>query len=331
MVNDFMEAHQATARAHPNIALIKYWGNLDHELRLPANSSLSMTLGDLETRTMVRFDDRLDADQILIDDVPALETASRRVRQHLDRIRRIAGIDTYAFVESKNTFPSGAGIASSASAFAALTLAAATACDLYLDVRALSRLARQGSGSASRSMFGGFVIWHAGDSDSESYAETIAGKEHWPLIDLIAVVDTDHKSTGSTEGHRLAETSPLQEARVTDTPRRLAICRQAIERRDFSALATIVEQDSNMMHAVMMTSEPALLYWSPATIEIMKTVARLRSEGLDVCYSIDAGPNVHCICTPGHANAVLETLRKAPGIRNVLKSLPGDGAEIIDS
>jgi diphosphomevalonate decarboxylase len=331
MVNDSMGAHQATARAHPNIALIKYWGNLDHELRLPANSSLSMTLGDLETRTTVHFDERLDADEILIDDVPAAHAASQRVRMHLDLIRRMAGIETYAFVESKSNFPSGAGIASSASAFAALTLAAATACDLNLDARTLSRLARRGSGSASRSMFGGFVVWHTGESDAESYAEAIAGKEHWPLLDLIAVVEAGHKAVGSTEGHRLAETSPLQKARVADTPRRFAICSHAILKRDFSTLAMIVEQDSNMMHAVMMTSEPALLYWSPSTIEIMKAVTRLRSEGLDVCYTVDAGPNVHCICTPGHAVAVSEKLRKVPGVCEILKSHPGDGAVIIAS
>ncbi len=330
MVNDLMRKFEATTRAHPNIALIKYWGNLDHELRLPANSSLSMTLGDLETRTTVHFDDRLDADEIIIDAVPAPKTASRRVRTHLDRIRRIAGIETYAVVESRSTFPSGAGIASSASAFAALTLAAVTACGLQLDARALSRLARQGSGSASRSMFGGFVIWHAGESDAESYAEKIAGKDHWPLIDLIAVVDAGQKMVGSTEGHRLAETSPLQKARVADTPRRIEICRQAIAHRDFSALASIVEQDSNMMHAVMMTSDPSLLYWTAATIEIMKAVTRLRSDGLDVCYTIDAGPNVHCICTPGHADAVFEILCKVPGVLDVLKSRAGDGAEIID-
>jgi diphosphomevalonate decarboxylase len=330
MVNEFMGTHKVTARAHPNIALIKYWGNLDQELRLPANSSLSMTLNGLETRTSVLFDDRLNADQILIDDVPATQTASQRVRMHLDRIRRIAGIDTHASVESRSTFPSGAGIASSASAFAALTLAAVTACGLQLDARTLSRLARQGSGSASRSMFGGFVIWHAGETDAESYAEEIAGKDYWPLVDLIAVVDVGQKTVGSTEGHRLADTSPLQKARVSDTPRRLDICRQAIVQRDFAALASIVEQDSNMMHAVMMTSDPTLLYWSPATIEIMNAVTHMRAEGHDVCYTIDAGPNVHCICIPGHVDAVFETLRKVSGVLDVLKSRAGDGAEIIE-
>ncbi len=326
-----MGERKATARAHPNIALIKYWGNLNHEQRLPANTSLSITLGDLETRTMVFFDDRLKADEIFIDGAPASETASQRVQTHLDRIRRIADIETRASVDSKSTFPSGAGIASSASAFAALTLAAVVACDLQLDPRELSRLARQGSGSASRSMFGGFVVWHAGETDAESYAESIAGKNHWPLVDLIAIVDASHKTVGSSQGHRLAETSPLQNARLADAPRRLAICLQAIMQRDFSALATIVEQDSNMMHAVMMTSNPALLYWSPATIELMKTVTRLRSEGLSICYSIDAGPNVHCICTPEHADAALEELRHVPGVLDVLASRSGDGAEIIET
>ncbi len=320
----------ATARAHPNIALIKYWGNLDNELRLPANSSLSFSLGTLETQTTVQFDEQLTSDRVVIDDVPASDSASQRVCLHLDRIRRLADIKTYAYVESNSNFPSGAGIASSASAFAALTLAACSACNLEINSRALSRLARQGSGSASRSIFGGFVIWYAGKTDAESYAESIADKYHWPIVDLITIVNTSHKTVGSSEGHLLAETSPLQIIRVEDTPRRLEICQQAIMDRDFNALASIVELDSNMMHAVMMTSKPALLYWSAATIEIMKTVSRLRHEGLDICYTIDAGPNVHCICTREHAHSAHDVLKKIPGVVDILESPPGDGAVTLD-
>jgi diphosphomevalonate decarboxylase len=318
-----------TARAHPNIALIKYWGNLDNDLRLPSNSSLSFTLSDLETVTSVRFDEQLTSDEIIINEVPADETASLRVRMHLDRIRHLANINTPALVKSKNSFPAGAGIASSASAFAALSLAASAACNLQLDSKALSQLARQGSGSASRSILGGYVIWYAGQTNEHSYAEMIADKNHWPLVDLITIVDTVHKPVGSSEGHLLADSSPLQDVRVSDTPRRIEICRQAIMERDFTSLASIVEQDSNMMHAVMMTSNPALLYWSAATIHIMKTVARLREEGLDICYTIDAGPNVHCICSPDHSDSALDVLSKLPGVVDVIQSQPGDGAEII--
>ncbi len=325
-----MNKNKSTARAHPNIALIKYWGNLDNELRLPANSSLSFSLSALVTQTTVQFDDQLTADQVVIDDLPANDSASRRVHLHLDRIRQLADIKTYAYVESKSNFPSGAGIASSASAFAALTLAACSACNLQLDLRALSRLARQGSGSASRSIFGGFVVWHTGKTDAESYAESIADKDHWPVVDLIAIVNASHKTVGSSEGHLLAETSPLQAIRIADATRRLEICRQAIVDRDFNALASIVELDSNMMHAVMMTSKPTLLYWSAATIEIMKTVLRLRHEGLDICYTIDAGPNVHCICIREDAKAAHDILKKIPGVVDVLESPPGGGAITLD-
>jgi diphosphomevalonate decarboxylase len=325
-----MTNHKATARAHPNIALIKYWGNIDHGLRLPANSSISISLDALETQTTVQFDERLTADQVVINDVPASDSVSRRVRLHLDRIRRIAEMNTFAYVKSESNFPVGAGIASSASAFAALTLAACSACNLDLDPHTLSRLARQGSGSASRSVFGGFVIWHAGKTDADSYAESFADPDHWPLVDLISIVNIGHKAVGSSEGHRLAESSPLQSTRVADSPRRIAICRQAILDRDFSTLASIVELDSNMMHAVMMTSNPPLLYWSPATIEIMKTVSRLRSEGLDICYTIDAGPNVHCICTREHAQSAGDILKKIPGVVEILESSPGQGAVKID-
>jgi diphosphomevalonate decarboxylase len=324
--------HSATARAHPNIAFIKYWGNRDDSLRLPSNGSISMTLEELWTLTRVGWLEKNAAsnDSLRLNGSQIAGKALQRVSAFLDLVRQAAGIDGWAQVSSENNFPSGAGIASSASAFAAMALASTRAAGLTLDPIALSRLARRGSGSACRSVPAGFVEWKPGLSDLDSYAESIASPEAWPLVDLIAVVSSTHKPTGSTEGHALAGTSPLQEARVADAPRRLSICRQAILEHDFDALASIVELDSNLMHAVMFTSSPALFYWQPATLSVMQAVRAARWRGLPACYTVDAGPNVHVICELQHATAVEGLLSEIPGVETVRLAHVGGGAQLVE-
>lgn len=319
----------STAVAHPNIALIKYWGNRDHNLRLPSNGSISMTLAGLETQTTVEFDSHLSGDLLRINGKEASQNAADRVSAHLDHIRDLAGIPHYAKVTSSSNFPIAAGIASSSSAFAALTLAAAHSAGLDLDVQTLSRIARLGSGSASRSIFGGFVEWDAGTGDDDSFSQPLASGEDWKLTDLIALVDPSEKPYGSTQGHKFAESSPLQAARVADTPRRLALCREAIENKDFNLLGKIVELDSNLMHSVMQTSTPALRYWTPETVRIMQSVELWRSEKLEVCYTIDAGPNVHCLCTSSSVSEVKTRLKKVPGVQMVLTCNPGTAAHLL--
>ncbi|MDX1601258.1 MAG: diphosphomevalonate decarboxylase [Anaerolineales bacterium] len=325
-----MPEHKGAAIAHPNIALIKYWGNRDSRLRLPANSSLSMTLGGLRTHTQVTFSPGLDSDRLLINGQQASPAAHERTFRHLDLFREMSGVDDYAAIESHNSFPLGAGIASSASAFAALTVAACEALDLPSDGPTLSRLARRGSGSASRSIFGGFVQWNAADSDEDCYAEPIAPADHWELHDWIAVVSKEEKSVGSTRGHELASSSPLQSARVQHTSLRLDECRRALMAKDFAALARVVELDSDMMHAVMMTSSPPLQYWLPATLEVMHRVRQLRADGLPVCYTLDAGPNVHCLCPPEQAEALAGQLRALTGVTELLHATPGGPAHSVD-
>ncbi len=320
----------ATALAHPNIAFIKYWGNRDNPLRLPANGSISMNLLGLETRTSVLFDASLHADELSIDSKPASGAALERVSHVLDLVRALSGVSQFARVESASNFPAGAGMASSASAFAALALAASTAAGLDLDEASLSRLARRGSGSACRSVPGGFVEWKAGTTDLDSYAYSLVPPDHWDLADCIAVISAEHKTTGSTQGNTLAVTSPLQDGRVTDTPRRLDICRRAIVDRDFEALAEIVELDSNMLHAVMMTSSPALFYWQPVTLTVMEAVRQARAGGLPVCYTIDAGPNVHVITQKGHQAAVKSLLEGIAGVKEVCVAAPGGPARLVE-
>ena len=319
----------ATSIASPNIAFIKYWGNRDNTLRLPVNGSISMNLDGLTTRTTVSFQPSLPFDQLIINGHEVMGQGLERVSYILDIIRGMADIHERAEVMTENNFPSGAGIASSASAFAALALAGSKAAGLSLSEPELSRLARRGSGSASRSIPGGFVEWQAGAADEDSYAFSIAEPDHWKLADCIAIVSASHKKTGSTEGHSIAPTSPLQAARVADAPRRLDLCRDAILNRDFDALASIVELDSDMMHSVMMTSTPALHYWKPGSLSVMDAVRQWRSEGLPACYTVDAGPNVHVLCPETEAHAVDKKLREISGVTDVLVARVGGAAAIV--
>jgi len=321
----------ATAQASPNIAFIKYWGNRDNTLRLPMNGSISMNLDGLYTRTSISFQPSLPFDQLIINGHEITGTGLNRVAYILDIVRGMADIHERAEIVSENNFPAGAGIASSASAFAALALAGSKAAGLNLTEPELSRLARRGSGSASRSIPGGFVEWQVGTTDVDSFSFSIAPAEHWDLVDLIAIVSASHKKTGSTEGHAIAPTSPLQTARVDDTPRRLDICRRAILGKDFNAFASIVELDSDMMHAVMMTSTPALQYWKPASLAVMSAVRAWRSDGLPVCCTVDAGANVHVITVEREAHAVEKRLREIGGVENILVARAGGPATIVNN
>lgn len=319
----------STAIAHPNIAFIKYWGNRDQALRIPQNGSISMNLAALETRTSVVIDPKLKADQLTINKIAQSGPALERVQQFMGLIRQMSTRKEFAAVQSTNNFPSSAGIASSAAAFAALAVAGAHAYGLSLSEKELSRLARRGSGSASRSIPAGYVEWLPGTSDQDSFAQTIAPVDHWDLWDCVAVVETASKHTGSTAGHQIASTSPLQSARVADSSRRLDICREAIKKKDFEMLADIIELDSNIMHAVMMTSSPALIYWQPASVMLMNEVNQLRKKGIAAAYTLDAGPNVHIICTAESYLIVKKHIENLPDVQKVLLSPVGGAARLL--
>ena len=320
---------QATALAHPNIAFIKYWGLRDEVLRLPANDSISMNIGCLSTTTSVAFDSHLKADVLMINGQQVAGDALARVSRFLDRLRAMIHQPVFAAIESTNNFPIGAGLASSASAFAALALAGSAALGLSHTEKELSNLARFGSGSACRSIPDGFVEWHTNPVTGVSYATSIAPHDHWQLVDCIVILSKTHKLVGSEAGMRFARTSPLQKARLEDSPRRLALCRSAILQRDFAALARVSELDSNMMHAVMMTSDPPLFYWHPASLALIKTIQDWQKESLAVTYTLDAGPNVHVICQQENMSEVMTRLRQFPGVIDILKGMPAGPARLI--
>ncbi|MBN1936110.1 MAG: diphosphomevalonate decarboxylase [Anaerolineae bacterium] len=331
MRNDRPPIQKATALAHSNIAFVKYWGHADSALRLPANPTLSVNLSGLDTQTTVEFDAALTSDELIIDGHPATLKAYQRVSTHLDHIRVLAQTGVNARVISRNSFPAGAGLASSASAFAALTLAATAALGLSMSEAQLSALARLGSGSASRSIPAGFVEWVQGQEHHTSYAHSIAPPEHWALCDCIALVDLGHKTVGSTEGHARAQTSPLHGARVADITARLESCKAAILARDLDMLGEIMEADAVMMHAVAMTSRPPIYYWTPATLRVMRAVVEWRAGGLPIYYTIDAGPNVHCLCENKYADEVRQRLEGLAKVNEVRVACPGGGARLIET
>jgi diphosphomevalonate decarboxylase len=324
-----MSPAKATAVASPNIAFVKYWGDADPALHLPANPSISMNMDGLSTVTTVAFLAGQETDEAIINDAPASGTALRRVIAHLDRVRALAGTELRAQVVSHSNFPTGAGLASSAAAFAALTLAATAALGLALSPDALSVLARLGSGSACRSIPPGFVEWTPGESHETSFAHSIAPPQHWPLCDCIAIVSTTHKTVGSAAGHARAPSSPLHRARVAGAAARVAACRAAILARDLPALGRIVETDTVMMHAVTMTSRPPVYYWTPATLRIIRAIVAWRAAGLPAYYTVDAGPNVHCLCEQANATKLVRRLEPLPGVQQVQVTRPGAGARLV--
>ena len=321
---------RATARARANIALVKYWGKADAGLNVPAVGSLSITLDSLHTETSVEFEPSLESDTLTLDgraDAAALE----RVTACVDLLRESAGIATRVHVVSRNNFPTGAGLASSASGFAALVAAAAAALDLSISPRALSILARRGSGSAARSIFGGYVEMHAGtrDDGSDSFAEPLLKAAAWPLRVVIAITSRDRKRIGSTAAMRMtAATSPYYPAWLATSAADIDSAKSAIGARNFAALGAIAESSCLKMHALAMSSSPPIIYWNSATIACIDAVRALRDDGVGVFFTIDAGPQVKAVCVTEDAATVAGALREIPGVVDVIESGLGAGVEI---
>jgi diphosphomevalonate decarboxylase len=297
---------KATALAHPNIALIKYWGKHDRVLNTPAVPSLSVTLAPFKTETSVTWGTPID--HFVINGVTVAGDASARVAQFLDLIdpKRPP-----VAIESHNNFPTAAGLASSSSAFAALALAASTAAGQALNPTALSILARQGSGSASRSIWGGFVSWTTADREdgTDSHGHPIAPKDHWDLAVLVALVSDQKKAVSSRDGMNLTqETSPLFGGWEASGPADVAEAKAAILAKDLSRLGTVMEHSTMKMVATMFSAQPAVIYMQPATVAVLHAVRALRAKGIPAWATMDAGPNVKVLTTPQAAHQVEATL-----------------------
>jgi len=321
---------RAIATAHPNIALIKYWGKSDIERNIPAVGSLSITLDGLTTTTSVSFISELEEDEFILGGRVRPGMAGR-VTGCLDLIRERAGIRTRAKVESDNDFPTAAGLASSASGFAALVTAADAALKTGIPRVELADLARRASGSAARSLFGGFVelsLTPGGSNPAET--RQILAPSDWPLRVAVAVTETGPKEIGSTEGMvRTERTSPFYADWVNSSEEDLAEARSAIAGRDFDSLAEVSESSCLKMHGVMLSARPGLVYWNGATAEAIRKVRTLRADGVPVFFTVDAGPQVKAVCAPEAFDRVAAELAFIEGVQQVLASGLGEGARVV--
>jgi diphosphomevalonate decarboxylase len=327
--NTLVADRSTAARAHSNIALIKYWGKRDAALNIPAVGSISVTLDALSTETRVSFLGDLARDEFLLS---GAEADATRITAFLDIVRQRAGITQSARVESSNDFPTGAGLASSASGFAALAVAASAAAGLEQGERELSILARRGSGSAARSLFGGVVELHAGirDDGLDSFAEPMLSPTDWPLSIVVAITELGEKSVNSTVGMGESSlSSPFYPAWVETAETDLAGMRTAIAARDFARVGELTEYSCLKLHALMMSTRPALLYWNAATVAAISTVRKLRAGGIPAYFTIDAGPQLKALCLPEHATAVADALGRLDGVHETRISALGRGAQLL--
>lgn len=312
----------ATAVAHPNIALVKYWGKRNLALNLPAVPSLSLTLDGYRTRTEVTWG--VERDEVVFGGQPVVD---RKIAKVLDLVQPDRpGVR----VVTDNDFPTGAGLASSASGFAALVVAAAAAAGQDLSAADLSVLARRGSGSACRSIDGGFVAWRMGEraDGADSHGVPVAGEDHWDVRMVVALASEARKAVGSTEGMaRSRDTSPLWPSWLAGGERDVAEAERAVLERDLERLGTVMERSTFAMHGTMTSATPPLLYWQPASVALLHEVFALRARGVGAWATMDAGPQVKVLCERADADTVAAAL--APHALRVVVHGPGPGARLV--
>lgn len=320
---------RATAKAHTNIALIKYWGKRNEELILPTNSSLSITLDGLYTETTVQFDETLTEDNFILDEEVITGEAYRRVTKYLDMIRDYAGhTGLYARVTSTNKVPTAAGFASSASGFAALAGAATKALGLELSEQELSILTRQGSGSACRSIYGGFVQWEMGEQADglDSHAIPVQSQDHWDVRVAAIVLTAKEKDVSSRVGmKRTVDTSVFYDGWLESLPKDLADIKAGIARRDFKVVGEIAEANCLKMHATTYGATPPFTYLQDTTMQVMQTIHALRKAGIPAYFTIDAGPNVKVLYLPEDEEKVLAGMRALDCVEDIIVSKVGAG------
>jgi diphosphomevalonate decarboxylase len=322
------------ARARANIALSKYWGKADRALNLPAVPSLSLTLDDLVTETTAGRDESLTADHVELDGTLRTGDEAKTLGAFLALVRSRAGVSegapgSFLRVRSFNRFPTASGLASSASGYAALAAAATAAYGLRLDAPALSALARRGSASAARSVFGGWVELPAGaPGDDTTGAHPLFGPEHWDVAMVLALVDRGPKDVASRDGmRRTAETSPYYGAWLAAAPLLHARVRAAVTARDLAATGEAMEASTMAMHASAWAAQPAVRYARGVTLDVLDVVASLRRGGVGAWATMDAGPHVKVLCASADAEAVAARLRETPKVLEARIARPGAGIE----
>lgn len=319
-------------RSLANLALVKYFGKRDRQLNLPAGPSLSLTLEPLETLTELRVDARLAEDTVWLGGKPASATFTARASQFLDIVRAASGDKRHAEVHTSNSFPTAAGLASSASGMAALALAATTAYGLELNKTELSALARRGSGSAARSICGGIVAWHEGTAadGSDSVAHTLRSADEWDLRVVVGLAATGPKEVGSTEAmERTRTTSPYYGDWIRAVHEDFEAALRAVDDQDFTLLGEIAERSALSMHAAALAARPGIAFWNGITVSALHLTRALRRRGVEAYFTCDAGPQPKLLVQPEHQAQASEALRELPGIEGIIECHLGQGAQLL--
>jgi diphosphomevalonate decarboxylase len=319
-----------TAIAPSNIAFIKYWGRKNEELRLPENGSISMCLSNLLTTTTVEFSKDFKKDFIQLKKDNQLVTPDdefiEKAIMHLDRIRKIAKISEKAKIITHNNFPASTGLSSSASGFAALTVAGAAAAGLNLSAKELSILARQGSGSACRSIPDGFVEWVDGDTSETSYAASIYPSDYWDLVDVVAVVSTNKKDIATSLGQKTTGVNPFFPARKSHMKDKIIQIKKYMKEKNFIEFGKLIESEALELHAIFLIS--GLLYLLPESLAVMKEVRKWRANGLESYFTINTGQNVHIICEKKNEKKVIEKLKELSYVKEIISNGPSKGTHL---
>jgi len=321
--------------ANANIALVKYWGKRDDKLILPQNSNISMTTDGLFAHTTVEFDKKYDKDIFVLNGQtldPSSGAYQEYVGQFLKIVREIAKDKTKAKIVSKNNFPTAAGLASSAAGFAALAASVNEALGMGLNEKQISMLARRGSGSATRSIYGGFVEWKKGKKPdgTDSYAEQIADEKFWPDFRLVVCVTSlKEKKIKSRAGMtQTLKTSPMYEGWLKSIDSDLSVVRKGILDRNFTEVGKTAEENCLKMHATMITTKPAIIYWNAQTINLMHSIMDWRDEGLESYFTMDAGPQVKIMCLEKNVKEIVKRVKAMGGVEQLIISKPGEGIKV---
>lgn len=323
---------KATAKANANIALVKYWGKKNKELNIPQNDSISVTLDKLNTTTTVEFHSRYKEDIFILNEKVQGKYKTKKISRHLNIIRQEAKIKEKAKVQSINNFPSSSGLASSSSAFAALSIAAAKAAGLNLDSRKLSTIARKGSGSACRSIYGGFVEWKTEENnDNGSFSKQILSPECWQQFRVIVVIVSNKEKTISSRSGmaQTVATSPMYESWLKTIDNDLLLMKHAIQEKNFSLVGKIAEANCLKMHSTMLTTSPPIIYWLPQTIKIIRSILEWREENLEPYFTIDAGPQVKILCLEKDVTELKKRLNQLQIAQKIIVCKQGKEALII--
>lgn len=325
---------KVSAIANANIALAKYWGKRDANLILPCNSSLSVALSDLIAHTTVMPDKKDSFNLNGEEQNPASKAYQEYIASFLAKARRVYSVPPLRII-SQNNFPTAAGLASSAAGFAALAVAINTACKLSLDTKELSILSRFGSGSATRSILGGFNIWQKGEKidGSDSHIVNVAKQDFWPEFRIIAcITDTSKKAFASRAGMaQTIKTCPIYEsAWLSTADQDVDTIQKAILDKDFSLLGKTAEQNALKMHATMLSTTPPINYWNEATKEITSNIVEWRESGLESYFTMDAGPQVKIICLEENLSLLEQKLSALNYIERLYITSVGSAARITE-